>query len=198
MVKKKDKQKETESQENAKAKDGSIEGDNVVEGEILVEDEMQTEDETSVLAIELEAALAKAEENLDGWMRAQAEFVNYRKRMERDRVQLRDDQTAEVIFKYLEVVDDLALALKNRPAEGEGAEWGNGIELIYRKLMTILENEGVTPMEAEGETFDPNLHEAISQEESSDHESGQIIEVLKEGYLIGGRVLRPSLVRIAI
>lgn len=198
MVKKKDKQKETESQEKAQAKDGSIEGDNVVEGEILVEDEMQTEDETAVLAIELEAALAKAEENLDGWMRAQAEFANYRKRMERDRIQLRDDQTAEVIFKYLEVVDDLALALKNRPAEGEDADWGNGIELIYRKLMTILENEGVTPMEAEGETFDPNLHEAISQEESSDHESGQIIEVLKEGYLIGGRVLRPSLVRIAI
>lgn len=153
--------------------------------------------EYTELQDELKAATLQAEENLDGWQRAQADFANFRKRMERDRDHLKEDQTAKIIIKYLDVVDDLDLALKNRPDKGEGADWSEGVELIYRKMMTILENEDVTPMLAKGQIFDPNLHEAISQEESTDYESGHIIEVLKEGYMIGERVLRPSLVRIA-
>jgi molecular chaperone GrpE len=94
-------------------------------------------------------------------------------------------------------MDDLDLALAECPQDGDGVEWAQGIELIYRKLLTILENEGVEPLEAEGHIFDPNIHEAVSQEESPDHESGQIIEVIKKGYLIGERVLRPAKVRVA-
>lgn len=193
MAKQKDKPKDIENDEEVEADEEKAEMD-----------ELQIEDEAAIMETELEDARAKAEdarakaeENLEGWQRAQAEFANFRKRMDRDRIQQRQDQTAEIILRYLEVVDDLDLALKNRPGGEESEDWADGVELIYRKLMTILENEGVTPMNAEGETFDPNLHEAILQEDSPDHESGQIIEVLKEGYLIGERVLRPSLVRIA-
>jgi molecular chaperone GrpE len=102
-----------------------------------------------------------------------------------------------IIKRYIEVLDDLERALKNRPQEGEGAVWANGIELIYRKFLNILESEGVKPMNLEGADFDPNQHEAISSEESPDHTSGQIIEVLQRGYKQGDRVLRPALVRVA-
>lgn len=194
MAKQKEQQKNIENEETVDEENAA---ENVRDEDISSEEETQAEDETAELEGELAEALAKAEENLDGWQRAQAEFDNYRKRIERDRSHQQQDLTAEIIGRYLDVVDDLDLALKNCPSDGEGGDWAEGIELIYRKLMTNLDKEGVTPMKALGETFDPNLHEAISQDESPDHVSGQIIEVLKEGYLIGERVLRPSLVRIA-
>ena len=145
----------------------------------------------------LEQARLEAEEYKENWMRSQADFSNYKKRIEREQVKLFQDAGARVIKRFLEILDDLDRALQNRPAEGEGAEWAGGIELIYRKLLNILENEGVTSMDALGQEFNPNLHEAISQEENPDYESGQIIEVLQNGYLIGERVLRPALVRVA-
>ena len=80
-------------------------------------------------------------------------------------------------------------ALKNRPQSGEGASWAAaGIELIYRKFFSVLEAEGVKVMEAEGKTFDPNLHEAIAQADIPGYESGQIVEVIHKGYMIGERV----------
>jgi molecular chaperone GrpE len=149
------------------------------------------------LQAELDSARAQADEYLDGWQRARAEFANYKKRIERDQVQIYQTTTGSIIKRYLDIIDDLDLALKNRPQDGDGASWANGIEMIYRKLLTILENEGLTPIEADGQFFDPNLHEALSSEPSEDHESGQIIEVIKRGYLLGDRVLRPALVRVA-
>jgi molecular chaperone GrpE len=154
-------------------------------------------EEVEALRKSLEEVRGKADEYLEGWQRARAEFANYRKRIEREREQVQQEASGTVIRRFLDVVDDLDRALKNRPGEGEGAEWAAGIELIYRKLLNALEAEGVTPMEAEGEEFDPNLHEAISQEPSPEHESGEIIEVVQNGYLIGERVLRPARVRVA-
>jgi molecular chaperone GrpE len=87
--------------------------------------------------------------------------------------------------------------LKNRPSAGEGAAWAEGVELVYKKFRTLLEAEGVVQMEAEGELFDPNFHEAITQEDNEEHESGHIIEVVQKGYMLGERVLRPALVRVA-
>jgi molecular chaperone GrpE len=156
------------------------------------------EDEIVIeLRQQLENAQAKAAENLEGWQRAQAEFINYKKRNEREQTQLFENASARVIKRFLDVLDDLDRALQNPPENGEGADWVAGIDLIYRKLVTILENEGVTPMQVVGEMFDPTLHEAIAKEESEDHESGQIIEEIQKGYLIGERVLRAALVRVA-
>jgi len=94
-------------------------------------------------------------------------------------------------------VDDLGRALKNRPQQGDGSLWADGVELIYRKLLSILEGEGITVMKSEGQAFDPNLHEAVTSEENDKYKSGQIIEVLKQGYMFGDKVLRPALVRVA-
>jgi len=200
MAKEKNKQKErNKNLENETLKE--IFDEDIAKEENDIQDSsdevLEPIDEKTALQNELEEARHKAEENMEGWQRAQAEFANYRKRTDRDREQLQEDQTARIILRFIDILDDLDLALKNRPTEKQGEEWAVGVELIYRKLTTILEHEGVTPMKVLGESFDPNLHEAISQDESPDHESGEIIEVLKEGYLIGERVLRPSLVRIA-
>lgn len=146
---------------------------------------------------ELAEYQAKVNEYLDGWQRARAEFANYKKRVERDQALVYQNASGNIIKRYLDVLDDLERALKNRPKDEEGASWAAGIELIYRKLSMILESEGVKVMDAQGKIFDPNLHEAISHEPAENHESGQIIEVVKQGYLLGDRVLRPALVRVA-
>jgi molecular chaperone GrpE len=145
---------------------------------------------------ELQKQAKQAQESLDGWQRERADFSNYKRRIERDQVQMSFNITGQVIRKYLVILDDLERALKTRPTEGEGAVWAAGVEMIYRKLGTILDAEGVRPIPAEID-FDPNLHEAITHEDNPDFESGQIIEVVQTGYIIGDRVLRPALVRVA-
>lgn len=159
-------------------------------------DEISPEEFREIQAA-LEATQLEAAENLDGWQRAKAEFINYKKRVEREQAKMYDAAAARVIKRYLDVLDDLDRAMADRPQEGSGAEWAGGIEHIHRKLSNILENEGVVVMEVEGQEFDPNLHEAIAMEESADHKSGEIIEIIKNGYLIGDRVLRPATVRVA-
>jgi molecular chaperone GrpE len=154
-------------------------------------------DPLEALRQELEQAKAREAEYLDGWQRARADFTNYKKRIERDQAQIYQNAASNTHKRYLVIVDDLERALKNRPQDGEGAAWAEGIELIYRKLLSTLESEGIQPMDAEGTPFDPNLHEAIMSEESDQHESGQVIEVLQEGYMFGDKVLRPAVVRVA-
>jgi molecular chaperone GrpE len=174
--------------------------EDVLEPEIIEENEAfdaEEEDVLDELITRLQTAEEESAKNLDGWQRAQAEFVNFRKRVERDQGRMYEEAAGRVIKRFLPAIDDFDRALQNRPVEGEAGEWANGMELIYRKLQTILESEGVTAMEVEGEMFDPNLHEAISQTESPEHESGQIIEVIQKGYMIGDRVLRAALVRVA-
>ncbi len=149
------------------------------------------------LKADLEKAAKEATGNLDGWQRERAEFVNYKKRIERESTTLRSTITGDVIKKYLVVMDDLDLAIKNKPIEGEGAVWAEGIELIVRKLQNILDNEGVERINENKVQFDPNFHEAISNEESTEFASGEIIEVVRQGYKLGDRILRPAMVRVA-
>lgn len=146
---------------------------------------------------ELNETKAKVDEYLDGWQRTLAEFANYKKRVEREQEQAYQNSVGNVVKRYLPIVDDLERALNNRPANNDDAAWLAGIELIYRKMLATLETDGIKVMETEGQLFDPNLHEAIATVPSDDHESGQIIEVLQKGYLLGDRVLRPALVRVA-
>jgi len=167
------------------------------ETEETLDADLVEQEETEALKLEIEELSQKSGEYLDGWQRERAEFANYKRRMDREREMLKFNITGNVIRSYLEILDDLDLALKNKPTEGEGATWAEGIELIYRKFITVLEAEGVETMQVEGQFFDPNLHEAISQEPNEDFESGEIIAVVRNGYSIGERVLRPASVRVA-
>ncbi|NTW43836.1 MAG: nucleotide exchange factor GrpE [Anaerolineaceae bacterium] len=135
-------------------------------------------------------------EYFEGWQRERADFLNYKKRIERDQLAMKNYLTGEVLKKYIAIVDDMELALKNIPNDNNYKEWVDGIGLIYQKLISILENEGVERISTTGQ-FDPNRHEALTQIDSPAHESGQIVDVMRQGYKIGDRILRPSLVIVA-
>jgi molecular chaperone GrpE len=158
-----------------------------------------TEEELSELRCELEKTQARADEYLSGWQRERAEFINYKKRVEREQSQGGQAAFGNAIRRYLDIADDLARALKdgNRPVEGNGAIWAEGIDLIHRKMVAAFEADGVKVIDAKGKFFDPNMHEAISHEDSPEHESGQIIDVVQPGYMLGERVIRPARVRVA-
>jgi len=146
---------------------------------------------------QLLAAQAEAAKNLDGWMRAQAEFANARKRMEKQRGETYLNATADMATKLLPVLDDFERALDNIPAAISEDSWLEGIQLVQRKLLTILDGLSVKPIDAVGQPFDPNYHEAIMQEPSDEYESGMVSKELQKGYQLGERVIRPSLVYVA-
>jgi len=150
--------------------------------------------ELEALRKQLEETQAQVSEYKDNWLRSQADFQNYRKRIERDNEMMHTSMKGDIIKKVLPVLDDLERALQNRP---EDNGWANGIELIVRKLQNILDVEGVKKIEAKGAEFDPNLHEAISHEPNEEVESGHVIAVVQNGYMLGERVIRPALVRVA-
>ncbi len=148
-------------------------------------------DEQDVRIKQLEA---KAAENLDGWQRAVAEFQNYKKRVDRDRESDKAIMRGDLIKRFLPVLDDLQRALKDRPAD---SAWADGIELIARKFESILKAEGVMRIDAEGQPFDPTFHEAISYESADGVESGHVIGVVQNGYMLGDYIIRPAQVRVA-
>ncbi len=165
------------------------------EGVESPENAEQANAEIEALMKRLEEAEAKVAEHLDGWQRAQADFINYKNRVQRDQESMKSVMKGDIIKKFLPVLDDLERALQNRPADS--GSWIGGIELIHKKLQSILKSEGVTRIEAEGQLFDPNFHEAISHEPSETVESGHVISVVQNGYMVGERVIRPALVRVA-
>jgi molecular chaperone GrpE len=155
--------------------------------------------EDTPLAVEeyqklLADAQSQAAEYRDGWQRALADFQNYKRRTDAEKAEAYQNAIGTVVKRYLPILDDLERALSTRPVD---QPWADGIELIYRKLQTILENEGLKRIEAEGQPFDPNIHEAISQEPAENVESGMVIGVIQQGYTLGERVIRPAMVRVA-
>jgi molecular chaperone GrpE len=191
----KNKNEEKEKPEVEKEQNGS----DFNEDSIFEDQGVDSELEEQVIALQtaLDEMDNKAEEYLDGWQRARAEFANYKKRVLRENMDIRQVARGEVIKLYLDIADDLERALQEKPETGETEIWVEGIEIIFQKLRARLESEGIKPMKAMGEEFDPNIHEALMKEESEEFESGQIIEVMQEGYWIGDKVLRPALVRVA-
>jgi len=154
-------------------------------------------DELTALQQELEEQKAKAAEYLDGWQRARAEFANYKKRIEKEQEDMIKSANGAFIVKLLPVMDDFERAFQTLPLDLMGMTWLEGIALIQRKLQMLLAQEGVTVIESEGQMFDPTLHQAVTHEESEEHEEGQIMGEVQKGYKMGDKVLRPSLVRVA-
>lgn len=156
-----------------------------------------TEEAPLSLAEQLAAAEAKAAEYLDGWQRARAEFANARKRLERERSEAYVNASVDIVTQLLPILDDYDRAINSVPATIAPDKWFEGIQLVRRKLQTILDNLRVTPIQAVGQPFDPNLHEALSLQPSDEYESGTVIAEAQAGYKLGDRVLRPALVFVA-
>jgi len=143
----------------------------------------------------VEERLAKAQEEaqkyLNNWHRAEADFQNYKRRAEQEREELRRYGNVSVIINLLPVLDDFERAFSSLDSRLAGLSWFDGILLIYRKLRQLLENAGVTPIQTEGQTFDPRFHEAVAHVEG---EEGKVISEVQRGYKLHDRVLRPAIV----
>jgi len=132
----------------------------------------------------------------DRLLRKGAEFDNYRKRIERERREQSDQAVVDLLQSLLAVVDDFDRALTiEAGTDTEG--YRKGVELIYAKLHDVLKRHGVRPIEALGTDFDPNLHEAVVQETSPNHRDGEVIGELRKGYMLGDKLLRPAMVKVA-
>jgi molecular chaperone GrpE len=136
------------------------------------------------------------DEYYDLLLRKTAEFDNYRKRTERDRQSLTDAAAASIIEELLPLMDDLERALKVE-AGAEAGAYRRGVELIYKQLSEVLRKRGVRPIEAVGADFDPYYHQAVTHEHAEGRRDGEVIEEFRRGYMLGDRLLRPSMVKVA-
>jgi molecular chaperone GrpE len=143
------------------------------------------------------AALRQERDNLqDRLLRTAAEFENYRKRVERERRDLSDFISSDVLTEVLPIVDNFERALQ-APAPPEADSFRKGIEMIHKQMLEMLRKRGVKPIEALGADFDPNFHQAVIHEASSDHREGEVMQELQRGYMLGDRLLRPAMVKVA-
>jgi molecular chaperone GrpE len=148
------------------------------------------------MAEQLQKALAEKQELMNTFVRRQADFENYRKRVEKERHQDRHRAVESLIENILPALDafDRAIAAHNDPAY---AEYNKGFELIRRQLWDALAKQGLERIESIGKQFDPNFHHGIEQVQTSEHAEGTVVDELQPGYVFHGRILRPAMVRVA-
>ena len=132
----------------------------------------------------------------DQLLRARAEFDNYRKRMERDRAQVSARMTEDALRDFLPIIDDLERALAADTGDA-GSSIHQGVQMIYKQALEVLRRRGLEPIDAIGQDFDPNIHEAVAYEPAEGRREGEIIGELRRGYRIGDRLVRPAMVRVA-
>jgi molecular chaperone GrpE len=134
----------------------------------------------------------------DRLLRRQAEFENYRKRVERERSALYQHGRDDVVLQLLPVLDNFERALSSlESSEGDAEALRHGIELIHKQFKDALSKFGLEPVEAVGKTFDPHIHEAVTTEATDEHKENTVIEEFQRGYKIGNRLLRPAKVKVA-
>jgi molecular chaperone GrpE len=143
------------------------------------------------------AALRQEKDALqDRLLRTAAEFDNYRKRVDRERRDLSEFAFADAMMELLPIVDNLERALQ-APAAGDAEAYRKGVEMIHKQLLDMLRRRGVKPIDTVGKDFDPNFHQAVIHEVSDEHREGEVIQELQRGYMLGDRLLRPAMVKVA-
>lgn len=148
-------------------------------------------DAIEALRAELEDERERAKSSYQSWQRTAADFQNYKRRVEDERSETARLASAALVINMLPLIDDLERALQNVDAHLAGLTWVDGIRLIYRKFQALLEMAGVQEIEADGQMFDPALHEAVSQAPGEDN---KVVSVVQRGYRLGDRVIRPAMV----
>jgi molecular chaperone GrpE len=173
------------------------------EPEDIVSDEPETVTASSVAdtgpgpAVDVEEIQRERDEYYDLLLRKTAEFENYRKRIDRERQTVSEAAAADLLGELLPLVDDMERALKV-DAGTEGAEaYRRGVELIHRQLVEVLRKRGVRPIDSLGVDFDPHYHQAVAHDAVEGRREGEVIEEFRRGYMLGDRLLRPSMVKVA-
>jgi molecular chaperone GrpE len=149
---------------------------------------------------QLKARIAQLEKEAsdykDQWLRAAADYKNFKRRTDQERADLIRGASAGLLLKLLPVVDDLERAVNSVTPEVFASPWYGGFKLIPQKLQTVLESEGVTPINAVGQDFDPNFHEAVIYEAAGSDQENKVVAELQKGYMLRDRVLRPTMVKV--
>jgi molecular chaperone GrpE len=153
--------------------------------------------QVEALTAERDAALAKADEHLAMAQRAQADYANLKRRTAEEREQMLGLANEMLLAKVVGLADDFDLAIEHVPADARETPWLEGIAAIDRKLRSLLESEGVSPIEALGRPFDPAVHEALSHVPGTGRPENEVVAEIRRGYRIRDRVLRPSLVAVS-
>jgi molecular chaperone GrpE len=148
---------------------------------------------------EIESLKKERDDLFDRLLRKQAEFENFRKRMDREKTEYIQFASADLMKELLNALDSFDLAIRNAAAEGKAAEnMLRGFELIYKQLQDTLARFGLKPLEAKGKKFDPNFHQAVSTKPSKDTEENTVIDEMRKGYTLNGRLLRPAMVSVSV
>ena len=148
---------------------------------------------------ELETVKKDREGTYDRLLRKQAEFDNYKKRIDREKSEFMQFASAELMKEVLGVLDSFDLAIRNAAAEGAAGENTlRGVELIHKQLQDTLARFGLKPIEAKGKKFDPNFHQAVSTQPANGVEENTVIDEMRKGYTLNGRLLRPAMVSVSI
>jgi molecular chaperone GrpE len=150
------------------------------------------------LQSQIDALTAEKASLYDKLLRRQAEFENYRKRVDRERGELYQHGRDDVLLQFLPVVDNFERALSSlETSEGDAEALRHGVELIHRQFKDALSKLGLEAVEAVGQTFDPHVHEAVTTEATDKHKENTVIQEFQRGYRIGDRLLRPAKVKVA-
>ena len=192
MAREKDQEQAVQTAENEAANGGSHESLPPADAQ-----DLSQEAQVGVSRQEYERVNKERDALLDRLARLQAEFENSRKRNAREQVDFREYAVADAVKNFLPVLDNFNLALRSQKSEAGDSALRSGIELIRKQLEDVLSRLGVQPIPAQGQTFDPRVHEAIEMVESSDHGDHEVIEELQRGYKLKDRLLRPAMVRVA-
>lgn len=183
-----------------KAKDGEVTDATTAKTKLNGEDQIETAVpsangvDTEDAEADLATIAAERDNYLDRLQRTLAEFANYRRRVEQERVQAREFATRDLLRQLVPVLDDLQRALGSVPEDQREAPWVQGVQLIEKKLLALLEREGVTPIDAVGQPFDPAVHEAVASDPGSGGQT--VVEVYQPGYRHRNNLLRPAMVRV--
>lgn len=154
---------------------------------------------TTPEAQEIQALKQERDGLYDRLLRKQAEFENYKKRIDREKAEFAQFASSELMKEMLTALDSFELAIRNAASEGKGSEnMLRGFELIHKQLQDTLGRFGLKAIEARGQKFDPNFHQAVSTQASNEVEENTVIEEMRKGYLLNGRLLRPAMVSVAV
>ena len=153
---------------------------------------------TEELEEELKLEHMKADDYLRRLQYLQAEFDNYRRRVEREREEMNRAAVDKLLADMISVVDELEMAIQVAKKSDEREIVVAGLEMVLKKLNSMLQRGGLTPVEAVGKEFDPNLHEAIQSVESDDEQIGRVVEEVRKGFTLRGKVIRSSLVKVGV
>ena len=165
--------------------------------ESVIDDSWAKDDQVVDMAQVLEELQKSNDQNLDMAQRAQAELANYRKRVDDERLTQQQYANSRLIIRLLPIVDELEMALEHSEDTEINASWLDGIKLIHRKVIQMLEAEGLHKIDAIGQAFDPLQHEAVSTEDSNEVATGYIVGVLRNGYKLHDRIIQPAQVVVA-